>query len=510
VLAALAAAGPLRAQAPVVDSVAIVRDDVFQQGEFGFVGRAMNALHVVTRERVVRREVLLRPGMPFDSALAAETARNLRRLGVFRRVLLDTLRVDGRLVLRVHTQDGWSSSLIFDINSAAGETAFAIGFADANFLGTAAQAGARYRTTPDRTSWLLAYRHPRLIANRIGVTTQLDLRSDGEVGYFGVGQPFFSLSSRNAWNADVAIYDGDVRRFLDGNPVPFVILLRRYFLGRVDLAHAFAASPRGYLRGGVLGQVRRDDYVPQPVTDTTPFPTTWTGAAGPYVEWSRARFAVLRNITSFLREEDQSIGITTRLGVLAAPKAFGYASNGLGLAVSGSAGTRVPLGLVRVDAVLTTVVDGEGVDSGTAVVRGRVLLQPGPRHGIVAGGFVGWQKNQAPGAEFDLGLAYGLRAYPLHAFTGDRGWLAAVEYRFTLTDHLWNVFGLAVGGFVESGGAWYAGSPSRGGTDLGVGIRFGPSRLSSGDMFRVDAAYRLERSGFDAGWSLVLGRGLSF
>jgi hypothetical protein len=29
-------------------------------------------------------------------------------------------------------------------------------------------------------------------------------------------------------------------------------------------------------------------------------------------------------------------------------------------------------------------------------------------------------------------------------------------------------------------------------------------------MFRLDDAYRVEGAGFDAGWSLVLGRGLSF
>jgi hypothetical protein len=486
-----------------------VRDDVFNEDEFGFVGNTMRALHVTTRERVVRREVLIAPGEPFDSALAAETARNLRRLGIFRRVLIDTLRVDDRLLLRVHTQDGWSTSVIIDISAAAGQTSFALGVSEGNFLGAGAMAGLRYRSTPDRTSWLMAYRQPRLIANRIGVTAQADVRSDGRSLSGSIGQPFFSLSSRSAYGIEANNFDGDVLRFRDGNPTAAETLRRRYALVRADVAHALSASPRGFVRLGVQGQVRRDDFVPQPI-EGQPFPRTVTGAVGPYIEWSRARFAVTRNTESFLREEDQSLSLNLRLGALLAPRAFGYERDGLGLALSGSAGARIPKGLLRLDGGLSALVDDLGVDSATAVIRARVLLQPGRAHSIVAGASTGWQKNQLPGAEFDIGLSYGLRAYPLHAFTGDRSWLAGAEYRWTVADDLWRVVGVALGVFAEAGGAWYDGEPRRTGADAGFGIRLGPSRLASGDMFRLDVAYRFEGAGFDPGWSLVLGRGLSF
>jgi hypothetical protein len=508
-LLALLGAAPLAAQAPVIDSVVILRDDVFDEGEFGVVGRTMRALHITTREHVVRRELLLAPGVPYDSALVAETERNLRRLGVFRRVRIDTLRVDDRLVLRVLTQDGWSSRLIFDINVAAGQTSFALGVAESNVLGMGGSGGLRYRSTPDRTSWLMAYRQPRLIADRVGVTAQLDLRSDGRSIFGAVGQPFLSLSSRWSYGVDGTEFDGDVLRFRDGNPTPVETLRRRYALVRAEGAHALSASPRGYLRVGVLGQVRRDDFVPQPIAGQ-PFPRTWTAAVGPYVEWSRARFAVVRNTESFLREEDQSISLTLRLGVLAAPRAFGYERDGAGFALSGSAGARIPKGLLRFDGGLSALVDEAGLDSSTATIRGRVLLQPSPRHSLIAGGFMGWQENQLPGAEFDIGLSYGLRAYPLHAFTGDRAWLAGAEYRFTVADDLWRVLGVALGAFAEAGGAWFDGDARRTGANVGLGIRVGPSRLASGDMFRVDAAYRFEGAGFEPGWSLVLGRGLSF
>jgi hypothetical protein len=125
-------AAPLLAQAPelqpgipVVQYVDIIRQDVADTNETGFAARTANALHVRTRERVVEREVLLRPGMPYDAALAAETARNLRALGIFRDVLVDTVRSDSGLTLRVVTKDGWSTFPIFDITTAAGQSAVA-------------------------------------------------------------------------------------------------------------------------------------------------------------------------------------------------------------------------------------------------------------------------------------------------------------------------------------------------------------------------------------------------
>ena len=105
---------------PVVQYLDIIREDIADSNETGFAAKAANALHVRTRQRVVEREVLLKPGMPYDSVLAAETARNLRALGIFRDVLVDTVRSDSGLTLRVVTKDGWSTLPIFDITTAAG------------------------------------------------------------------------------------------------------------------------------------------------------------------------------------------------------------------------------------------------------------------------------------------------------------------------------------------------------------------------------------------------------
>jgi outer membrane protein assembly factor BamA len=164
---------------PVVQYLQIIREDIADTNETGFIAGTANALHVRTREKVVEREVLLKPGMPYDSALAAETARNLRALGIFRYVLVDTVRSDSGLTLRVVTKDGWSTFPIFDITTAAGQSAVAIGAAEANLLGLAATGLVRYSSNPDRTAWLFAFRQPRMFGGHVNVGLSLEERSDG-------------------------------------------------------------------------------------------------------------------------------------------------------------------------------------------------------------------------------------------------------------------------------------------------------------------------------------------
>lgn len=493
---------------PVVQYVDIIRQDIADTNETGFAARTANALHVRTRERVVERELLLKPGMPYDAALAAETARNLRALGIFRDVLVDTVRSDSGLTLRVVTKDGWSTFPIFDITTAAGQSAVAFGIAEANLLGLAATGLIRYSSNPDRTAWLFAFRQPRMFGGHVNVGLSLEERSDGRFIAGQVGRPFYSLSSRWALGGDATYFDGDVLVFANGILTPLETLSRQLTLVRLDGARALRASPGGYLRLGVTAQLQSNSFLPSPVT--IPRVDTTQVAIGAYASMLRAGYAVVENVRSFGRAEDYAVGPSLRVGLLAAPSAFGYAEGGAGLQVAASAGFLFPAGFAQFSAAANGLVSGSGVDSGSVILKGNLVIQPDRKNAIISGGFIGWQKNPVPGNQFDLGLVYGPRAYPLHAFTGDRGFLVAAEYRWTFVENLGGLLGMALGAFVDYGGAWYAGESPRTGTDLGAGLRFGPSRSANPVLFRLDLAYRVEASPFPSGWSIVFGEGFTF
>ena len=126
---------------PTIQSIQLERRDIFDPEERSWYAKVANALHIQTRPHVIRRELLVKPGEPYDSALVAESERNLRSLGVFRRVLIDSVRTDSGLVLRVTTKDGWSTKADWRFRSAGGDVEFTIGMVEDNLLGTASSAG---------------------------------------------------------------------------------------------------------------------------------------------------------------------------------------------------------------------------------------------------------------------------------------------------------------------------------------------------------------------------------
>lgn len=77
----LAREGRVREPSPagkVIEEIVIVREDVFAEGDPW--PNALNYIHVMTREDVVRRDVLFAAGEVWDEGKAAETERVLRRL----------------------------------------------------------------------------------------------------------------------------------------------------------------------------------------------------------------------------------------------------------------------------------------------------------------------------------------------------------------------------------------------------------------------------------------------
>jgi hypothetical protein len=502
------AAAPPAASSDTLRAVELDRRDIFDPSERGWLARVANALHVETRAATIRRELLFRPGEPYDSARVAESERNLRALAVFRRVRIDTVRTDSGLVARVLTKDGWSTKADWRFRSTGGEVAYTIGLVEDNLLGTASSASVRYRKNPDRSSVTLGFRRPRLFAGTVGIGLIYDDRSDGRLSAAVLEQPFYALTSRRGFRLEGEDRDERVLQFFNGASEARDTLTHRFSLARGTYAWAVRASSEGFLRVGVQAQARREDFLPE--ASTAPFPKTVTGAAGAFATWNRARFLVTRGYAGFAREEDVDLGLTVRLGMMVAPKAFGYDRDGLGPMLAARAGGRLPGGFGYLEALANGLYDSAGLDSGSVQFAATAVLQPAPHHVGVLHVDGGWLKDPVPGAEFDLGLGVGPRAFQSHAFTGDRSFFTTAEYRLTVVDDFLGQLGLGVAGFADYGGAWYSGDPRRTGWDTGIGLRVGATRSTDTDALRFDLAWRFANDAQGAGWVFTIGKGFVF
>ena len=478
-----------------VDTIVVDNRNIFDHANDGpgFVARLANALHVRTRASVIRRTLLVSPGQLYDSARVAESERALRALGVFRFVRVDTTRLGagggGPLALRVRTADGWSSKPQANYSTAGGDQIWEIGFVEENFLGTASEFGVFYGKTPDRRRLDFQYLNPHFLVPRNSLLVRYSDLSDGKKGLWQVGVPFYQIAARRA----LVTYGESAReRVLQFRNGALLDSLEHRIL-RVGVTGGVAlhATSREFVRLYLGAEWRREDFA---LAATTPFPrsTFATGRVG--VEVGHARFRVLEHFNSYARREDVDVSQAVRLGAVV--------QSGVGYEAAGQTSAVWRGGFALLYGAAT------GLDS-TRLRGGLTLVSQNlPRQTLIAHLEGGRLQRPKPGAEFDLWFEQRVpRLYGAHEFTGTRmAWLA-FEDRILVADDLWGMVGLGLAPFVDYGGAWFADESARLGGNVGVALRFGPTRAVHGDAGELAVGYRF---GVGTGWALSLRRGFRF
>jgi len=494
-----------------VTTVQVQREDIFDRSDSAsWIARGANLLHVVTKPHIVNREILIREGQPYDSVTAAETARNLRKLGIFREVSVDSVRDSSGVVERVTTRDSWTTQPYVSFKSTGDQVTWGVGITEKNLLGYQTKISLRYTKDPDRSTTNVEVNVPRVLWNRVGFTGITNQLSDGRTGRVTISAPFLSLSSLWSLTFDGRSNDEDVLRFFGGESEASDTA--RHTLTKASLNGAWAtrASPLGFVRFGGSIQLRHEDYAKK---DTPVENPSFFGEVEISADLLRSNFLVAREFRSLGPQEDVDLSPTLHAGVWFAPKAWGYERGGFGPNLTGHAGWEIPDGFTTFDARGSGLFTSKGLDSGSVATQVTVALRPVPRHSVIANVSGGMQKNGYPGEEFDLGMSFGPRAYPLHAFTGDRAFFTSAEYRWVAMPDVLNLglLTLGVATFVDYGGAWYDGSPKRTGKDWGVGLRFGGLRSASGKgATRIDVARRYANDAVTSQWVIAIGSGFAF
>jgi hypothetical protein len=493
----------------VVSTVQIERENVFDKSEnSSWLARTMNKLHIVTREYVVKRELLVQEAQPYDSATAAETERNLRKLGIFRDVKIDSATTANGLTAHVTTQDSWTTQLYTSFKSGGNEITWGIGLTEKNFLGSQIKASVRYISDPDRSTTQFGVAIPRVWRNRLNLSAQYNELSDGSNARFTVAAPFTSQSTPRSLTLDAYYNDGDVLRFFEGESEASDTV--RHLLSKLETNAGWAerGSPEGYVRLVSTLQFRREDFSQGTIAKED---RSFFGEVEVGVDASKSTFAVIHGYRALGGREDVDLSRTIHLGVWVAPSAWGYERTGFGPSVTVNLGKEINKGFVLGQIRGSSLFTRTGLDSGSVVGSATLALQPAPKHSVVLNASGGMQKNPYPGEEFDLGLTFGPRGFPSHAFTGDRAFFTSAEYRWVAADNLFGLVGVGVAAFGDYGGAWYTGSPTRTGTDVGVGIRLGSTRSASGKAAtRIDLARRFANDVLGDAWVVAVGAGFPF
>lgn len=491
----------LEARDAVIGRIVLQRDNVFDISipeENNWLYRLANRWHILTRESVIRQQLLFESGDPYVQRLVDESERLLRRNNYLYDAKIRPVRLkDGVVDLQVTTRDLWTLVPGFSVSRSGGENRVRFSLSEQNLLGRGTRVKLVYSDDVDRESTSLEYADNNVGDSWVSLLARVSDNSDGENQQLQIVRPFYALDSRwsagFSWLAD----DAETRFFELGDEVAEYRRDRR-----------FATVFGGRSSGLTGGWVRR--YTAGITFDDRKFLETAEGRfplllpedrrlVYPFVgiELLEDRFETSSNRDQIDRTEDFYLGTraTARLGY--AGRDFGSDRDAVvvDLAASSAFGSIEDTALF-----LTTSINGR-IERGDAVnalwhVDTRYYRQQSEKRVFFMTLAAGLGHDLDLDNLLQLGGDSGLRGYPLRYQVGDKRVLFTIEQRY-FTD--WYPFRLArVGGaiFADIGRTWGdnpAGGPPLGWLkDVGIGLRLGPTRASGRDVIHIDLAFPLD------------------
>jgi hypothetical protein len=122
-------------------------------------------------------------------------------------------------------------------------------------------------------------------------------------------------------------------------------------------------------------------------------------------------------------------------------------------------------------------------------------------------------KNLDPENQLILGGNTGLRGYKNESFTGTRSALLNLEDRVFLVHEFFHLFYIGGVAFFDMGAVSPPGQTFQWSwlkSDVGAGLRFSPTRSTSGSVVRLDVAYALNSGPGPSRWVVSLRGGQAF
>lgn len=511
----------------VIGEVHVVRYEVFLEDEPFFT--FPNALHWLTRERIVRQELLLQPGDDFDAKRVLETARNLRGLGIFQLVAVVPVQSEnqGSVDLLVITRDLWSLRLEWNLQFNGGQIdQLLVQLTERNLFGRNVRATIRSVLVPITLTLGELYFDRRFLGKPLTLLQSADVfinrNTNDFEGYdasLTVSRPFFNLNQKWGFRVPVRVQRRIARQVQTGqiltyddpdtpedDAIPRV--WRSNFasasaVGRLQLSGDFTqriAVGFGFAHRGV----EIDDPALIPPASRAAFerdvlPRALTQLF-PVVGWSgfENTFRTYQNLSSYGVSEDVRLGPVVSTTLTAPLKALGSTVSAVEL--FGSAGWNWDF---ADDGLFELAVGAEGRFEAGDWLNQQLLTRmrvasPAFKWGRLVGR-IDWlaQREDTTNSLVVLGGSNGLRGYPSQAFFVVGGDRVRGNVELRSAPFVWHYFHGGAVLFYDAGEV-YGGQNNEAFVlkqAVGVGVR-GLLPQFNREVFRLDLGFPVDGSGF--------------
>ena len=483
-----------------VRQIRMIRQDLFDltdPTEQNAIFRTANRFHKKSRESTVRQVILFEVGGQATPQLLEESERLLRRKSYVydARVVAsrmcqgETSTIDVVIVIR----DVWAWLPNLGLTRTGGDERLEIGVTNINLGGRGKHLDLAYFDNLDRDGVAIGYLDPNVGTTRIALRTAFSRTSDGERRVLGVGQPFYSLDARSAWNV---AYDRASRLsyLYDQSETTAQFRQIREF-ATVSRGWSAGLHSRFVTRWSTGYTFDRHDFSEvEGLTDGPPsrrFSYPWMS-----IEHIENEFEESRNEDGILSTEDVFLGWRGQ-ALLGLSSPFSGDSRGTHVIFDGSLqdGIRSGPHLARYGGSVAGAWRRGEPENVIADLWLRYRLRQSDRRGL----FVRLNATRLIGATEDsqllLGGGSGLRGYPNRYQAGDRRVVGSIEQRFFSDLHLFHVLRVASAVFVDIGRSWSRDGPTGPGREtllnVGVGLRLQSTKTTRDRIYHIDLAFPL-------------------
>ena len=491
----------LEADGVVIGNILLQKHDVFDlddERENNFLYRLINKMHIITKDHVIEKQLLLQPGEPYSERLADESERILRRrIYLYDAIIEPANRQNGTVDLQITTRDVWTLKPGITASRKGGENRTGFDIEELNLLGGGQEVRFTRIDDIDRTVKSIEFRDPHIGDTWLDGRISLADNSDGHSNFAALVRPFYSLDTR--WSIGAEIFDDDRRTayYSEGDEVA-------EYQHERELHSLFG----GWSNGLNNGWVRR--YRAGYVFDDNRFDSVSNGTLPELVPDDRRliypflgfelledEFAKTSNKEQIGRTEDFYMG--RRFSAT-----LGYSSESLNAdrdAWIYNVSFRRGFGSMQSKALLTSVWANGRVEDGDSRnalfgFNARFYFKQSEKRMF----FATLEGVQGHALDLDtvveLGGDNGLRGYPLRYQTGEQKLLLTMEQRYFWDWYPFRLFRVGGAIFADAGRVWGegpVGEPQQGILrDIGIGLRFAPTRTGFRKIVHLDIAFPLD------------------
>lgn len=488
----------------------VANNEVFGPAD-GFLSW-FNLFHKVTRNDIVEREVLIRPGVVWDQTLVDESVRNVRKYTKTNIVVILPVRskTEGIVDLLVVTRDLWSLRLNTDFASEGDRlTHLLLLPGESNFLGYGSQLWAFFNLDQGAFEVGPGYTDPNIFGTHLNLSVFGSALFSRDTGEFEgtrsrttLTYPLYKLSQSWGGSVQVDHRDAMTRLFQGGELWRWRDLPVTYRQTAVDVDLSASYRWGGSAIKQTLGfgysvynnEITLPDEFPQDAELIQAFREEWTPreelSSGPFVSWSlfTPKYRQYRNLGTYDFREDYVLGprVSWR---------FSYKPGFLGSSqphssVGTSASWAFDPGLesyVKVSAGWSArIQDTELADQSVSATIFGASPVIARAFRVVARLDLDVLLDRARSQPYTLGSGNGLRGHVLSSFRGETRFRGNLELRSTAFS-LW-FFRIGGVAFYDTGHAADRVQDLRLQHDVGLGLRILIPQVNR-DVLRLDVAW---------------------